>query len=245
MQFQLTNVSKLVALAVMTLSAASALAQSSGDTIVSGGWAHIAPQDSSTPLTITSPASFAGPVAGSGASVKNTDTLLISLTHFYTNNWAASLELGVPPTYKLEGTGSIAAVGEIGEAKQWAPVVLGKYFFGEPQSAFRPFLGLGVTHVSYKNISLNSSFQQFIGSKFEDPSAVTTASLDSSWAPVYNAGVSYAINKDWYASLSLSYVKLKTSADLTTATNTVGPVQSTTSLTINPIVAFLSIGYRF
>lgn len=235
--------SKITACIIVTCSTMPVLAQSANDTIISSGWAHIAPQDSSTPLTITSPA--IGPLAGSGASVDSTNTLGLSITHFYTDNLAVALDLGVPPKYTLNGTGTLAGVGKVGEAKQWAPTAIGKYYFGGSNDQFRPFVGLGLTYVRYSNISLTRNFQQVIGAKFSDPSATTSAELGSGWGPVFNIGASYAINKDWYAGLSLSYVRLKTTADLTTHTNTVGRVSSTTELTLNPIVAFISIGYRF
>jgi outer membrane protein len=241
---------KFAAVAIAAALSSTAFAQSAGDNIVNVGWYHIAPQDSSTPLTITSPAPVATTLAGSGATVEKADTLGFSLTHFFTNNWAGSLDLGIPPTYKIKGTGTLAAVGEIGEAKQWAPTILGKYFFFESTSAFRPFLGLGASRVSYKDIKLTSTFQGAVDgtlalmSQGQVQAGATSASLDSSWAPVYNIGASYAINKDWYASFSISYLGLKTKAELTTASN-IGPITSTTSIKIDPIVTFASIGYRF
>lgn len=242
---------KIAALAIVAAFSSAASAQSAHENVISFGWFHIAPQDSSSPLTITSPVSETIP--NTGATVDNSDTVGFSWTHFLTDNWAASLDLGVPPTYKLQGTGSLAAVGELGEAKQWAPTILGKYFFNDANAQFRPFVGLGVSHVSYKDISLTSNFQGAIAATFAQAgqqlgvpvvAGTTTASLNSSWAPVFNVGGSYAITKDWYASFSVSYVHLKTTADLTTPTN-IGPFLSTTTIKINPIVTFAAIGYRF
>jgi outer membrane protein len=237
---------KIAAVAIAAAFSSTSFAQTTGDTIFSAGWVHIAPNDSSTPLSITSP--VAETLPGTGASVEKTDTFGVSLTHFFTPNWAASLDLGAPPTYKLQGTGALAPVGQIGEAKQLAPTVLGKYFFADSHTQFRPFVGLGVTHVTYKDVSLTSNFQNEISSTFSQGGLVaggTTATLNSSWAAVYNVGASYAINKDWYASFSLSYVGLKTTADLTTSTNVGVPILATTTIKIDPIVTFASIGYRF
>jgi outer membrane protein len=250
---------KVAALAIVAAFSTSASAQSANENVISAGWFHIAPQDSSSPLTITSPANFAGTLTGSGASVDTSDTFGVSWVHFFTDNWAGSLDLGVPPTYKLQGTGTLASVGQIGEAKQWAPTVIAKYFFNDANAQFRPFLGLGVSHVSYKDVSLTSDFQTTVAGYLAEKSAgevvggATTASLDSKWAPVFNLGGSYAITKEWYASFSVSYLKLKTTADLSTAATTapaygginVGPVLSTTTIKIDPIVTFAAIGYRF
>lgn len=243
MQRRIFSTSKLASFVVLSVSAMSAFAQSAGETVVSAGWFRIAPQDSSTPITVTSP--FQQTLTGSGATAESVNTLGFSITHFVTDNWAVALDLGIPPKYKLNGTGTLAAVGSIGTAKQWAPAVLAKYYFGDANSQWRPSLGLGVTRVSYTNIELNDKFKRYIGTNFQDPDASTDVSLNSSWAPVFNAGLSYAINKNWSANFSVSYVKLATTAKLTTQTSGLGQVKSETKLTLDPLVTYLNIGYRF
>lgn len=250
MSYQLKTSAQLTLLAAAVLLSSSAMAQSAGDYVINAGWLHIAPQDSSTPLSITSPLSLTVP--GSGASVDKADTLGLSITHFFTDHWAGSLDLGIPPTYKIRGTGSLSAVGQLGEAKQLAPTLLAKYFFNDANATWRPFVGLGYSHVSYTNVSLTNNFQGAIAqtvrqvSRGQLTAGSTSPDLNSSWAPVANVGLTYAITNQWSASLSLSYLKMKTTADLTTSTNVPGtPVLSTTTIKINPIVSFLSVGYKF
>lgn len=247
MTYTLTTTMKVAAFAVAAALSTSSFAQVAGDDIVSAGWFHFEPNSSSTPLTVTIPGAGSSPLTGSGASVNKTDTLGFSWTHFITPNWAASLDLGIPPTYKLEGTGSFAAIGQIGQAKQWAPTVVGKYYFLGADETVRPYVGLGVSHVSYKDISLSNNFQGAIDQQlasYQIAATGTTASIDSKWVPVYNVGASYKIDRKWYASLSISYLPLKNTASLSTSTN-LGTVSSSTSIKIDPIVTYLSIGYRF
>jgi outer membrane protein len=237
-------VSKFAASIILAASAAPVLAQSAGDFMLAAGWFHIMPQDKSTPIHVTSP--FNAILAGSGATVESVDTLAFSANYFVTDNWVVGLDLGVPPKYKLDGTGSLSPIGRLGTAKQWAPALLGKYFFGDANARFRPWLGLGVAHVSYTNIDLTQNFKHFIGQSFLDSTASTDVDIDTRWAAVYNAGLSYAINKNWYAALSISYLPLKARADLTTKTNgPLGTVRSNTTVTIDPIVTYLHVGYRF
>jgi len=259
MQHSVTTTLKIASLAIVTAFSSSAFAQSANDNVISAGWFHIAPQDSSSPLTITSPVSQT--LTGSGASVEKSDTLGISWTHFITDNWTASLDLGIPPTYKLNGAGTLSAVGKIGEAKQLAPTVLGKYFFNDANAQFRPFVGLGVSRVSYRDVKLTDNFQggiqqtfAGIGQAMQTPitAGATSASLNSSWAAVANVGASYAITKQWYASFSVSYLDLKTTATLITPVTITTPAGaqntnfiSKTTLKIDPIVTFAAIGYRF
>jgi outer membrane protein len=76
----------------------------------------------------------------------------------------------------------------------------------------------------------------------------TDVSTDRSWAPVFNAGLTYAFSEHWFAGFSLSFVPLHATAKLTTQAQTpVGPltVKSEAKLRLNPIVTYLNVGYRF
>ncbi|AGU48162.1 outer memprane protein, OmpW family [Variovorax paradoxus B4] len=228
------------------LASGSAWAQSAGDWVVGAGWLHLAPQDSSKPLTLTAPVRSV--VAGSGASVSDSDTLGLSAVYFVDSHWAVEGVFGVPPKFKLNGTGTLGRVGELGEARQWSPTILGKYYFNEGNAALRPFVGLGATYVWYSDIKLTPELQGALGSQLRQRplSTSTTAKLDSSFAPVLNAGVAYQIDKHWGVSLSVSYIALKTKARLTTTTITGLPVATSEArLKLNPIVTYLSATYRF
>ncbi|MFM9922231.1 OmpW family outer membrane protein [Variovorax sp. H27-G14] len=237
----------MIALAAMgALASGSAMAQQAGDWIVGAGWFHLSPQDSSKPLAVTSPIPAVLP--GSGASVSDSDTLGLNAMYFLDSHWAVEGVFGVPPKFKLNGTGTLGRVGELGEARQWSPTLLAKYYFNEGTSAFRPYVGLGGTYVWYSDVRLTSNMQSALASQFrQSPLAVnTTAKLDSSFAPVVNVGVAYQFDKHWGLSFSVSYIPLKTKAKLTTTSITGLPVAtSEASLKLNPIVTYLAATYRF
>jgi outer membrane protein len=232
--------------AIAALGSGSAMAQNAGDWVLGAGWLHFAPQDSSTPLRFTSPINATVP--GSGASVGSSDTLGLSATYFFDSSWALEGVFGVPPTFKLEGEGSLAPLGQLGDAKQWSPTLLAKYYFGSGNDAFRPFVGAGATYVWYSDVNLTSNLQNTLGGRLGRPagSTNTKAKLDDSFAPVFNIGAGYQIDKHWGVSFSVSYIPLKTKAKLTTRTaagTTIGT--SETKLTLNPIVTYLQATYRF
>ncbi|MDH6592882.1 outer membrane protein [Variovorax sp. TBS-050B] len=232
--------------ALGALASGSAWAQKAGDWVIGTGWIHLAPQDSSKPLTLTAPVRSV--VAGSGASVGNSDTLGLSAVYFIDSHWAVEGVLGVPPKFKLDGEGTLARVGELGEARQWSPTILGKYYFNEGTDAFRPFVGLGATYVWYSDIKLTPGLQGALGSQLRQRplSTSTTAELDSSFAPVFNIGASYQLDKNWGISFSVSYIPLKTKAKLTTTSVTGLPIATSEArLKLNPIVTYLSATYRF
>lgn len=229
--------SAVTALAAFSLPAA---AQSAGDNIVNVGWFHLTTDDSSEPLVRRSPA--LGPIPGSGATVGDADTLGIAFTHFVTDNFALTADLGIPPKFKLDGSGSLAGLGQLGTAKQWSPAVLAKWYFGDRDSQIRPFVGLGVTRVWYSGVQLSRSLQ----AQVTGGTGTATANLSSSWAPVANIGLTYNIDKKWSLGFSVSYIPLDTDAEII-GRNAAGTVisRSTTNLTLDPMVTFLSVGYKF
>ncbi|WP_153099249.1 OmpW/AlkL family protein [Paraburkholderia hayleyella] len=223
----------------------TAHAQSAGSFYVTTGWFHMAPQDSSEALRETSvggsPVNITLP--NTGASISDADTIGFTAGYFVTDHIATEIVLGVPPSFDLKGAGSFADYGKIGEAKQWSPTLLFKYYFNAAQAKFRPYLGLGVSRVWFTGERItNGAFQQNV---LHGPTTVTT---NSSWAPVFNAGFTYAFDQHWFAGLSISYLPLKVTAKLNSLANTpVGQlnVQSQTKITLNPIVTYLNLGYRF
>lgn len=232
--------------AAAALASGGAMAQKAGDWQAGAGWFHLAPQDSSKPLTLTAP--VRSELAGSGARVSDSDTLGLNLTYFVDSHWAVEGVFGIPPKFKLYGTGTLEQVGELGQARQWSPTLLGKYYFNDGQAAFRPFLGLGATYVWYNRVNLSSNLQGALGNQLHRPplSTVTTAKLDSSFAPVVNVGAAYQFNPHWGVSFSVSYIALKTKAKLTTTSTTGLPIATSEArLKLDPIVPYLSLTYTF
>ncbi len=75
--------------------------------------------------------------------------------------------------------------------------------------------------------------------------------VDDAVAPVALIGMDYNINKNWYATASVSYAHLSTKAKLNV--NGVNPqtgdaltlISGRSGIEIKPIVTYLGIGYRF
>ncbi|MFT4190336.1 MAG: OmpW family outer membrane protein [Comamonas sp.] len=238
-----------VALATAVLGG-TAQAQQAGDLVLGAGWLYLAPQDSSQPLQVQ-PAGYSSAItrANTGATVSNASTLGLSAVYYFSSNWGVETVLGVPPKFKLDGSGNLAAVGRIGEARQWSPTLLLRYTFLDGDAKFRPFVGVGGTYVWYSGVRLQSGINSVLASSLGVSSAATstTASLSKSFAPVINVGASYQFDKNWGLSLSVSYIPLKTEATLTTRVKATGTTVATsrTKLTLDPIVTYLALTYRF
>lgn len=240
-----TKVRSIALAALAVLSSASAFAQKAGDWQVGGGWMNLSPQDSSSPLKFTSPVQ--AEVPGSGASISSANTLGLNVTYFVDSHWAVEGVLGVPPKFDLNGTGTLAGAGKLGEARQWSPALLAKYYFNDGAAKFRPFGGLGVTYVRYSDVKLTGDLQDTVNHSLGLPAGATTTSADlsDSWAPVFNVGAGYQFDEHWGVALSVSYIPLKTKATLTTSTAAGTVATSEATLKVNPIVTYASVTYRF
>lgn len=231
--------------AVAALACATAAhAQTAGTFYVASGWFHFAPQSNSDPLEVLSVGgtTLNAYQANTGARIDDSDTVGLSIGYFVTDHISTEFELGLPPKFDINGSGQLSAFGKLGSAKLWSPALLVKWNFMRPTDKFRPYVGLGVTRVWFTDAQItNGAFEQNV---LHGPTSVST---DRSWAPVFNAGFNYSFNKHWFAGVSVSYIPVSVTADLT-STN-VGPfgltVQSQAKIRLNPIVTYAKVGYAF
>lgn len=228
-----------------TLLSSGAYAQKAGTWELGAGWLGFYPQDSSEPLTFTAPRPAVVP--GSGSTVSNSSTLGLSATYFFTSNWATEVVVGIPPKFKLYGTGTLAPLGELGEAKQWSPTLLAKYYFSDADAKLRPYVGAGATYIWFNGISLTPSLQGGLAQTIGAPVALsqTSGKIDGKFAPVFTVGASYHFDDRWGMFFSVSYIPLKTTAHLTTTVAGLPVANSQASLKLNPIIPFLALTYRF
>jgi outer membrane protein len=140
---------------------------------------------------------------GADADVEGANTLLLTYEYELIPNVGAEFVLGIPPKIKAHATGSVAYLGEVLSARNVAPTLLFNYHFGEPGAALRPYLGLGINYTHF--VERRSPY----GFKIE---------LSDSVGAAAQAGVDYALNKDWGLFASVAYVNVKSKLVATGAT---------------------------
>jgi len=240
---------KLSLLIVALLAAAGVQAQKAGDTIVGVGWAFVRPDASLSPGNTVSPAPYGAVGAGvtaaytgsATATINNTSTLSVSVLRMLTDNIGAELSVGSPPKLTVNMVAGGVVVNEAATAKALTPALVAKYFFLEPSSSYRPYLGFGVTHAQFSNVSPR------VSNPLVAELAGTSASLGSTWAPVYNAGLIYNINDKWSVNASVSYIPLTSAVTFQGVAPVYGgvPITTTTKLTMNPTDYVIRLGYKF
>lgn len=229
-------------LALVATAPLPALALQAGDDILSLGVAAIHPDASLGTLTSTGTlaTAFNAATAGSSADVSREVTASVSWLHLFTDRAGVEFTLGVPPKHEvdLRTPSPFAAAPSHPRAatlRTWTPAAVGKWFFGDASQRMRPYLGLGVSHVSFHEVDINRS----------DPTVVLLAGQDASvrskWTPVYNAGLLWEFNPRWSLNGSVSYLPIRTEVDFTGS----GGTRTRGDLKLNTTDWVLRFGYRF
>jgi outer membrane protein len=162
---------------------------------------------------------------GADAETGNATTVILVYERMLTPNVGAELVLGLPPRIKARATGSVAFLGDdVLSAKNVAPTVFLMYHFGTPGDRWRPYVGADI------------NYTKFVGIKSRLASDVK---MSDSFGWAVQAGLDYALNKEWglFASVSALKVRSKLVAS--------GATVLQTTIDFRPIVYSFGAAYRF
>lgn len=161
---------------------------------------------------------------GADATVGDATTLLATYERAVAPNMGIELVLGVPPTIKAKGAGTVAFLGEVLSAKNVAPTVLINYHFGDAGSALRPYVGIGINYTRFTDAKTPYGWQ---------------VNLSDSWGLAGQIGVDYAMSKQWglFASLGAAQVK----SDLVA----VGASVLRSTIDFRPVTFAAGVAYKF
>jgi len=234
----MTSISKIALACAALVAASGAFAQKAGDNIVSAGIASV--NTDASVGTLGNSLGLAPYLAGTSAKVSSETTVSFGLLHMYTDNIGGEFTIGIPPTVTQDLTTPLLPnynpalhAQHSGAAKIsiWTPTAVAKYFFGTAKDQWRPYVGLGVSRVSFHSIKTSTDVALLAG---------TSADLSSSWAPVYNAGMIYNIDDKWSINGSVSFIPVTTTATF------VGQAGVTTGdIKLNTTDYVIRLGYKF
>lgn len=256
--------------ALIGLNTTTQAATTDGKTFgVSTGWLHVMPQ--SNPQGVngkTGSSPFLGGLANlqsanpeAGFEVQNADTVGLMLDYYVNDNVSLELTLGTPPEMKLAGQGSITVHGvkiidlnnfdEAATTDAYTPTISGRYHFGSINKKIRPYVGAGLMYAHFSNVETDPAINTALKNSKLGPfnPSLGKVNVDDAFAPVAMIGVDYNITKDWYATASVSYAHLTTSAELKVSGMTQAGkttlISGKSDIEIKPIVTYIGIGYRF
>jgi outer membrane protein len=184
---------------------------------------------------------LSGPYVPPGANIdaKNVDTLYAAYVRRLSSHFDVELALGYPPLQKTVGKGpatlgSVPYDGQVIATARWlAPTLLVEYMFLDEQSAWRPYVGVGVNYTTFYDRDSTAQGNAASGGP-------TRLSLTPSVGAAGTVGVAYHIANQWhaYASYSISKVSTDLSAD------TAGIIR-TTHINFGPQALVVAVGYSF
>lgn len=166
--------------------------------------------------------------------MKKATSFVGGITYYWTDNISIDLPISAPFTHDVIGAGAIQGVGKLGTVKSLPATLLAQYRFGEAGSAFRPFVGAGVTYGYFYKPKATAALSGITGGT---PSNPTTLSMKSRFGATLELGGAYNITKDWSASLSVTKTFIKTTGSLSTG--------QAIETTLDPVSIKFGVGYRF
>jgi outer membrane protein len=217
---------KPLSLALLALCAAPAFAQKAGSWSASVGVTQISPDVTSGNLTAPS-------LPNTKADVNSNTQLTGALNYAVSDNVVINVPLGLGFKHEVSGAGAIAGVGVIATTKVLPITLIGQYRFMDAKSAFRPYVGGGMSYVNFykeKGTAVLTALTNPGGS-------ATTLKFEDKFAPTIQLGMVYNINEKWYVDANYTKTFLKTVGKLSTG--------QTLSTKLDPNGYTLQVGYKF
>ena len=210
------------------LTSTQTIAHNAGDTIVRGGLVNVAPNDSSGNVYVDGLGETDMTVG-----VDSNTQLGLNFAFMFDNHWAVELLAATPFTHDVNLQNSQLGLGDGGlaEVSHLPPTLSAQYYFGQPQDAFRPYVGVGLNYTIFFD-------ESFKGNRKDQ--GFNSLDLDASFGWALQIGGDYKLNDNWHLNAQLRYIAIDTEANFK-----VGDADSNVSVDIDPYVMMLGVGYSF
>jgi outer membrane protein len=147
-------------------------------------------------------------------------TPVVSLGYWLDDDFKWLVEayvLGAPITVKINGDGvrqdgtpNTINGKHIATTKLLPPVVIASYNFGNKNSTFRPWIGVGGMYAIFFDGRATPFLEDYVGGK-------TTVTTQNTFGIGPFAGIQSAVSDDWHVNLSVGQVTLKATSKLVTS----------------------------
>lgn len=162
-------------------------------------------------------------IPGAGADVSDEVIPAMTISYFFTDNIAVELFCCFAK-HSIDATGSIAALGEIGDTWIFPPALTAQYHFN-PDGTFKPYVGVGMQYIAF----------------FDEESKLgpgTSLGIDDGLGFTLQAGLDVAVGNGWYLNADVKKTWLNTNARW-------GGTGITADVDLDPLIVSAGFGYRF
>ncbi|MCW7540260.1 hypothetical protein OOT46_20715 [Aquabacterium sp. A7-Y] len=162
------------------------------------------------PLLAPGVESFGTP-GGVTVDVKNAVSVFGSVGKFLDDHWAVEgLLLALPFKHDIYGKGTIERLGKVATVKQLPPTLILHRYFGDFDDKFRPSIGIGLNYTKFFEAKATPALESYTGGP-------TKIKMKPSWGLGLFAGAQYALTERLHVKLTLGYVRVRTTATMTTS----------------------------
>ena len=166
-------------------------------------------------------------IPGAGARLQDNTALLAEIGYRVTPNWSAGLTFGIPPTTKVNGTGTAEPFGEFGRVK-YGPLGMTAQYQFNAGGTLQPYVGAGAVY--YMVFSSKDA-------------AITQLEVDNAWGSVIQVGADYNLTPTVGLFFDVRKLYLKTTATGFLPAAGGAPVKA--DATLNPLVIHAGLLVRF
>lgn len=205
------------------------MAYESGDFVIRAGLTSVIPDDSSGNVTVTD----LGGDTGMQVSVGNNTQLGLNFVYFFNQNLAIELLAATPFNHSIDLENSALGLGDgaLAETNHLPPTLSILYYVSTSNSAFQPYIGLGINYTIFFEESFDSARQT---------QGFNSLELDDSLGLSAQLGFDYTLSDNWSLNTSVRYIDIETSAEFK-----VGNSAAKVDVDIDPWVYTLAFGYKF
>ncbi len=218
----------LLALAV---AAPFANAFEAGDIIVRAGAVTVDPQEDSSNLNVAP----IGDLPGTKATLDSDTQLGLNFAYMVTNNIGIELLAATPFSHEVGVKGLGALDGKLADIKHLPPTLSAVYYPLDKNSAFQPYVGLGINYTTFFDEDLTSA---------REAQGFSNLELDDSWGLAYQLGMDYMLTDNVMLNAQVRYIDIDTTATVDGPTG-IGATRTEVDVDVDPFVYMVGLGYKF
>tara|TARA_R110000744_G_scaffold253826_1_gene369529 strand:- start:1961 stop:2644 length:684 start_codon:yes stop_codon:yes gene_type:complete len=208
----------------------SAHAYEPGDIIVRAGLTAVAPDESSSNVTVQDVGNV-----GMGASVNSDTQLGLNVVYMFSDNIGLELLAASPFKHDINLTGTQdndlgLGDGKLAQSRQLPPTLSVVYYLPVSET-FQPYLGLGLNYTVFFD-------EEFVGSR--ENQSFNNLSLEESFGIAAQIGMDYKLDEHWLVNASVRYIDIDTRANFD-----VLDLPAKVSVDVDPWVYSVMLGYKF
>ena len=237
------------------LTAQSALAYEGGDIIIRSGIVQVSPDESSTDISIDSPA--LGSASGAQVGLNNEKQLGLTASYMFSDKFGIELLAATPFSHDILASGDLAGLGKLGKTKHLPPTLSAHYYPLSATSKFQPYIGVGLNYTTFFDTSASSLLNSASiidalanmtpgapGAGAINSASNTDIELDDSFGLSFQLGLDYELTDNLSLNASYWLIDIDTEAKITSDTN-LGKVTATVDVDVDPSVYMLGLAYKF